>query len=51
MNDTAKMDQTDEQTLTYEISDAALESAATLLKERAGAFTNAFCSGLETCPA
>lgn len=50
MNDTTKgLDLTEEEILTYEVSDEALETAAG--KETAGAFTLAFCSGLDTCPA
>jgi hypothetical protein len=50
MNDT-KIDQREEEILTYEVSDEALEAAAGTVKEKAGAFTLAFCSGLDTCPA
>ena len=32
------------------VSDGALEAAAGSVKEKAGAFTLAFCSGLDTCP-
>ena len=41
----------EEETLTFEVSDEALEAAAGSVKEKAGAFTLAFCSGLDTCPA
>jgi hypothetical protein len=34
----------------FEVSDEALEAAAGSVKEKAGAFTLAFCSGLDTCP-
>jgi hypothetical protein len=45
------IDRVEEETiLTYEISDEALEAAAGSLKDRAGSFTLAFCSGLDTCP-
>ncbi len=37
--------------LAYEVSDAALEAAATAAKDKAGSITLAFCSGLDTCPA
>ncbi len=50
MNDT-HIDQREEETLTFEVSDEALEAAAGTVKEKAGAFTLAFCSGLDTCPA
>ena len=36
--------------LSFEVSDEALEMAAGSVKEKAGAFTLAFCSGLDTCP-
>ena len=36
--------------LTYEVSDEALEAAAGSLRDEAGSFTLAFCSGLDTCP-
>jgi hypothetical protein len=41
----------EEQVLNYEVSDEALEAAAGTVKEKAGAFTLSFCSGLDTCPA
>jgi hypothetical protein len=40
----------EEQILSFEVSDEALEAAAGSVKEKAGAFTLAFCSGLDTCP-
>ena len=40
----------EEEILSFEVSDAALEAAAGSGKEKAGAFTLAFCSGLDTCP-
>jgi hypothetical protein len=45
------IDQREEEILTFDISDEALEAAAGMMKEKAGAFTLAFCSGLDTCPA
>jgi predicted naringenin-chalcone synthase len=36
--------------LSFEVSDEALEAAAGSVQEKAGAFTLAFCSGLDTCP-
>jgi hypothetical protein len=48
MNDTT-IDQIEEEILNYEVSDEAIEAAAG--KEKAGAFTISFCSGLDTCPA
>ena len=40
----------EEDILSFEVSDEALEAAAGSVKEKAGAFTLAFCSGLDTCP-
>jgi len=40
----------EEEILSFEVSDEALEAAAGSVKEKAGAFTLAFCSGLDTCP-
>lgn len=42
--------QREEDILSFEVSDEALEAAAGSVKEKAGAFTLAFCSGLDTCP-
>jgi hypothetical protein len=42
--------QRDEEILCFEVSDEALEAAAGSVKEKAGAFTLSFCSGLDTCP-
>jgi hypothetical protein len=35
---------------TFEVSDEALEAAACSMTVKAGAFTMAFCSGINTCP-
>ncbi len=43
------IDQREEEIL-IDVSDAALEAAAGSVKEKAGAFTLSFCSGLDTCP-
>jgi hypothetical protein len=43
------IDQREEEILTFNVSDEALEAAAGTV-EKAGAFTLAFCSGLDTCP-
>jgi hypothetical protein len=51
MNDTTRLEQTEEQILTYEVSDEALEIAAETGKDKGGNFTISFCSGLSTCPA
>ena len=45
------IDQREEEILTFDVSDEALEAAAGTVKDKAGAFTLAFCSGLDTCPA
>jgi hypothetical protein len=42
--------QREEEILTFDVSDEALETAAGTVKEKAGAVTVAFCSGLDTCP-
>jgi hypothetical protein len=42
--------ESEEEILSFEVSDEALEMAAGSVKEKAGAFTLAFCSGLDTCP-
>jgi hypothetical protein len=41
---------TDDVFLIYDVSDEALETAAGSVREKAGAFTLAFCSGFDTCP-
>jgi hypothetical protein len=51
MNDSSKVDLTDEMNLSYDVSDEALETAAGAVRDRTGALTLAFCSGLDTCPA
>jgi hypothetical protein len=43
--------QIEEEILSYEVSDEALEAAAGTVKDKAGSFTISFCSGLDTCPA
>jgi hypothetical protein len=50
MTDT-NIDLREEEILNYQVSDEALEAAAGTMKDKAGAFTLAFCSGLDTCPA
>jgi len=44
-------DLAEDEILIHEASDEALEAAACGMKDKAGAFTLAFCSGLDTCPA
>jgi hypothetical protein len=51
MNDISTVDLTDEMDLSYDVSDEALEMLAGSVREKAAAFTLAFCSGLDTCPA
>ncbi len=41
----------EEEILPCDVSDEALEAAAGTVKDKAGNFTLAFCSGLDTCPA
>ncbi len=40
----------DSDVLDEEISDAALELAATMVRDRTASLTIAFCSGLDECP-
>ena len=47
---TDKYIEREEEILSLEVADEALEAAAGSVKEKAGAFTLAFCSGLDTCP-
>ena len=47
---TIGLDQIDEEILSYEVSDEALETAAGG-KEKAGNYTLGFCSGVSVCPA
>ena len=48
-NITIALEQTDEEILAFEISDAALEIAAGTAKEKAN-FTLGACTGLSECP-
>jgi hypothetical protein len=50
VRDFGQIEQTDEAMLIYEVSDEAIENAAGSVKEKVGAFTLAFCSGVDTCP-
>ena len=51
MNDmTIGLEQTEEEMLTYEVSDEALESATGAGNERAGNYTLYFCTALDLCP-
>jgi hypothetical protein len=47
---TSNLNEANEETLTYEVSDEALEAAA-LVKERVGNFTVSFCTVFSNCPA
>jgi hypothetical protein len=47
---TTGLEQTEEEILTYEVSDDALETAGGTGKEKAGAYTLAQCTGLSVCP-
>jgi hypothetical protein len=52
MNDTTVgLDQTEAEILVSEVSDEALETAASTGTDKVVNFTLAFCSGLSTCPA
>lgn len=51
MKDYSELNPVEEMILVYDFSDEVLESAAVGIREKAGAFTLAFCSGLDTCPA
>ena len=50
MSHTIGLDQTEEEILTYEVSDDSLETAGGTGKEKAGNYTLAMCSGLSVCP-
>jgi hypothetical protein len=51
MNDTTiELEQTEEEMLTYEVSDEALESATGAGNERARNYTLYFCTALDLCP-
>ena len=43
--------QTGEDIFAFDVSDETLEATAAKPAEKAVAFTAAFCSGLDTCPA
>ena len=49
MNETI-IDQIEEEILTYEVSDEALETTGTV-KDKVGSYTLYACTGLSTCPA
>jgi hypothetical protein len=47
---TIGLEQTEEEMLTYEISDDALESTTGTGNEKAGNYTLYFCTALDLCP-
>ncbi|MGB3743788.1 MAG: hypothetical protein WBD11_04525 [Xanthobacteraceae bacterium] len=49
-NTTVGFDIAEEDILTYEVSDEAIESAACSLRDKPGSATISFCSGLDSCP-
>ena len=52
MNETSiGFDQTEEEIVTYEVSDEALETAGGTEREKASNLTLNFCTGLIGCPA
>jgi hypothetical protein len=48
---TTRIDQADEELLTFDISDEALEATAGTVREKAANYTLGACSGLSVCPA
>jgi hypothetical protein len=44
------IDQIDEEILSFDVSDEALEIAGGTGKEKAGNYTLGFCTGLSACP-
>jgi hypothetical protein len=48
---TMGIEQTEQETLTFEVTDETLEAAAGTVKEKAANYTLAACSGLSVCPA
>jgi hypothetical protein len=47
---TGRLEATDRDVFGAKISDAALEIAAGMVKDRTASLTIAFCSGLDECP-
>jgi hypothetical protein len=43
-------DRIEEEVLSYDVSDASLETAAGKGKEKAGNYTLGFCTGMSVCP-
>ena len=50
MNEFIGVQHADEAMLMLEVSDEVLENAAGSVREKAGAMTLAFCSGIDSCP-
>jgi hypothetical protein len=50
MNEFIEAQHADEAMLTLDVSDEVLENAAGSVREKAGAMTLAFCSGIDSCP-
>jgi len=50
MNEFIGAQHADEAMLTLDVSDEVLENAAGSVREKAGAMTLAFCSGIDSCP-
>ena len=48
---TCTIEQIEEDVLSFQVSDEAIEAAAGAAKEIAATFTISFCTGLDTCPA
>jgi hypothetical protein len=48
---TRNIEQTEEEILSFQVSDEAIEAAAGSAREIVAALTVAFCTGLDTCPA
>jgi hypothetical protein len=49
-NKPTALDQTEEEVLTYEASDEALEAAAEATPAKAGAYSFSFCTSPYVCP-
>lgn len=50
MNEFIGAEHADEAMLMLDVSDEILENAAGSVREKAGAMTLAFCSGIDSCP-
>jgi hypothetical protein len=49
-NTTTGLEQTEQEILTFELSDEALEAAAGTMQEKAVNYTLGACTGLSVCP-